>query len=81
MKQFLLNEQQAQQLFAVLGEFPAKQVLSSMDMLRNLPLFPQQPLAPVAPSHINPSVKPSLPHANHTAPVGNLVAAPEVPAA
>jgi hypothetical protein len=81
MKQFLLNEQQAQQLFVVLGELPAKQSLSSIDMLRNLPLSPQQPLAPAALQHVNAVSKPPLPHANHTAPVSNPVAAPEVPAA
>lgn len=37
MKQFLINEQQAQSLLNILAEFPAKHVLSSIDMLRMLP--------------------------------------------
>ena len=37
MKVFKINEQQLQNLANVLGEFPAKQVLASIDVLRALP--------------------------------------------
>jgi hypothetical protein len=36
MKDFLINQNQLQMLFNVLGEFPAKQVMQSLDMLRSL---------------------------------------------
>lgn len=37
MKVFKINEQQLQSLANVLGEFPAKQVIPSIDVLRALP--------------------------------------------
>jgi hypothetical protein len=37
MKEFKINEQQLQYVAQILGEFPAKQVLQSIDILRNLP--------------------------------------------
>jgi hypothetical protein len=36
MQKFYINLQQLQSLINVLGEFPAKQTLASIDMLRNL---------------------------------------------
>lgn len=36
MKEFKISEQQIQQIGSVLLEFPAKQVLSALDLLRNL---------------------------------------------
>jgi hypothetical protein len=37
MKAFKITEQQLQTLAGILGEFPAKQVITAIDMLRALP--------------------------------------------
>ena len=36
MKVFKINEQQMQTIANILGEFPAKQVINGIDILRNL---------------------------------------------
>jgi hypothetical protein len=37
MKDYRINAQQIQGLLQLLGEFPAKQVIAGIDLLRNLP--------------------------------------------
>lgn len=39
MENFIINLQQINIVLQTLGEFPAKQVISSVDILRNLPKF------------------------------------------
>lgn len=39
MKEFKINEQQLQQLWNVLIEFPAKSVMHVLDLIRNLPVL------------------------------------------
>ncbi len=46
MKSFIINEQQLQVLGNCLLEFPAKNVLNSLDIIRNLPVFMQEPDSP-----------------------------------
>ncbi|HXK00693.1 MAG TPA: hypothetical protein VNF93_02265 [Buchnera sp. (in: enterobacteria)] len=42
MKKFNINENQVQQIASILLEFPAKNVLNALDILRNLPLIDEQ---------------------------------------
>lgn len=42
MKEFIINEQQINQIAAILFELPAKTVLSTIDLLRNLPDFKEK---------------------------------------
>lgn len=39
MKEFKISENEIQKLAAILMEFPAKNVLTSIDILRNLPII------------------------------------------
>lgn len=39
MKEFKITEQQINQVASILLELPAKQVLSAVDLLRNLPML------------------------------------------
>lgn len=44
MKKFIVTEQQIQQLASVFMDFPAKNVLPAIDLLRNLPLLDNEQL-------------------------------------